>query len=226
MKSTTYRAAVEIAPAVGIVVLPVLVGARVADTVARESDNEIKLRVWVGWLILHEASVGHVRDDVVERRSDVDRSAVACVALATTPSASLRLCDTLIVDVILGRCRLVVPEVVRLLIRICKLFGLSRIDGKGKSLALSSYDWSVEVFRADVKRTWIICPAKRDWLGKLALDHDLDMVRTSTAQSLCERAIGHLQHAVAGAVESTDRLFLCALHLREGHLEIGVRTSV
>jgi hypothetical protein len=59
--------------------------------------------------------------------------------LAIAPRTSLSLRDTLVVDIILGRRGLVVPEIVRLLIRVGKLFGLSRIYGERESLTLSSY---------------------------------------------------------------------------------------
>lgn len=91
MAPKTYRAAVKIASTVRIVILSVLVRTRVADTIARESNDEVELRIRVSWLVLQETSVAHVREDIIERGPDVDRSPIARVTLAVAPRASLSL---------------------------------------------------------------------------------------------------------------------------------------
>lgn len=86
------------------------------------------------------------------------------------------------------------------------------------------------ISRVNVRRmnelTGIVGAADRNRLLEPALHLDSHLVGALATESLADRAIGHLKHALIVAEESADGLASLALLLREGQLEVGVGATV
>jgi len=74
--------------------------------------------------------------------------------------------------------------------------------------------------------TRVVGAADRDRLFELVLHFDSHLVGALATESLANRAIGHLKHALIVAEESANSLTSLALLLGERELEVGIRATV
>ena len=107
--------AVEPLVALAVLASGCLVFARIGDTIASKGDGVIEFLIPVE-LILLQAGVADVGNNVIEGGAEDCRRPVAHALAILTPGASLTLRHILLVDVVVSRCGLALPEEVLALV--------------------------------------------------------------------------------------------------------------
>lgn len=115
--------------------MPCLVLALAAHVIAGDGDSEVELCVGVGGLVGQDSEP---RSAIGIANTQVDGGPIANIGAGGAPGAGVLDADTLVVDVVLGRGRGALPEVVRLLVGAGQWVGAARLGVERDGLGLGT----------------------------------------------------------------------------------------